>query len=226
MIKVGRLINLMLMALILLGCEKQYLADDGYVPEITKIDTKETRKVYFFKSSADFDLHHDIIANIEKLLKNIRSKGIENIGFLLVSNKPISMDIQKKVKKQIRQLICKHGFIDSRIMDFGACIYQNARVGIRIDALKYDVKKIDCSIWSEYIGDTDTNKHLPKCGASIAYNLSEMIVNKADFVMPRKYKGPDAKSAIASLNKASSGSSSGSSSSGSSSSGSSSSSGT
>jgi type IV pilus biogenesis protein CpaD/CtpE len=197
MIKVGRLINFTLMASVLLGCEKQYLADDGYVPEVVKIDTKETRKVYFFKSSTDFNLHEDTIANIEKILKDVRSTGISNIGFMLVSNRSIPVNIQKRVKKQVRQLICKNDFMNSRVMDFGACVYQNARVGIRIDALKYDVREIDCSVWSEYIGDTDTNKNMPKYGASIAYDLSEMIANKADFIAPRKYEGSDAKSAIA-----------------------------
>ncbi|MDR1982832.1 MAG: CpaD family pilus assembly lipoprotein [Holosporaceae bacterium] len=214
MIKTRRLANFIVMMLLLPGCEKQYLADDGYIPEVVEINAQENRKVHFFKSSADFDLQHTTIADIEKLLKTVRSEGLDNIGFMLISNGPILMENQKRAKKQIRQLMYKHGFINSRIVDLGICVHKKARVGIRIDVLRYDVQEVDCNPWSEYVGDIDTNKHLPKHGTAIAYNTIEMIANKADFVAPRKYKGSDAKSAIAAIGASSGSGSAGTSSSG------------
>ncbi|MDR0753495.1 MAG: CpaD family pilus assembly lipoprotein, partial [Holosporaceae bacterium] len=83
--------------------------------------------------------------------------------------------------------------------NFGTCIYKDARTGIRIDILKYDVKKPNCNQWVEYIGDTDTNKNLPKYGAAVTCNMIEMIANKADFIAPREYKGSEAKSAVAAI---------------------------
>ncbi|MDR2067706.1 MAG: CpaD family pilus assembly lipoprotein, partial [Holosporaceae bacterium] len=143
---------------------------------------------------------------------------------LPISNKLIPLKLQEKAKKQILFLAGKNGFLDSRVVNSGICVYKDAKVGVRLDVLKYEAKGPDCDTWSEYIGDTDSNKHLPKLGASGSYNLVEMIANKADLVAPRKYKGTDAKSSIDALSASGSGSSSGGSSSGSSGSSSSSSS--
>jgi type IV pilus biogenesis protein CpaD/CtpE len=181
------------------GCEKQYLPDDGYISEDNEIDAKEHKCVHFFRTGRDFNFSAATVAKMNKILRNTRSKGIGNIGFMLVSNQIIPLKLQEKAKKQIYFLTSKNGFMDSRVVDSGICVYKDAKVGVRLDVLKYEAKGPNCDVWSEYIGDADSNKHLPKLGASGAYNLVEMIVNKADLIAPRKYKGADAKSSIDAL---------------------------
>jgi type IV pilus biogenesis protein CpaD/CtpE len=193
------------MSIVFCGCEKQYLADDGYAPETTTIEAKESRKTYFFETGEDFNLSAEILAKIDNLLLKARQIGTDNIGFMLISDKLIPLESQKKAKKQIRLAMNKRGFINSRIVDSGHCIYKGARLGIRIDILKYETKKPDCDIWSEYVGDTDTNKHLPKCGVSDVYNLGEMIANKADLIAPREYAGQDTQASIAAMSGATGG---------------------
>jgi pilus biogenesis lipoprotein CpaD len=220
-------VSLLSIACILIGgCEKQFKAD-GYVPEFATVDATENKDSHFFASSYSFDFSVSQYAEIEALLTNVKATGVDNIGFMIISNKPIPEQTQKRVKDRILALMHKHGFISSRIVDYGTCVYQEAKPGVRINVLKYSVKTPDCSTWSEYVGDTDTNKDLPKYGFSAVYNLEQMIANKADLVAPRKYIGQTTQTAVAAVKDAgsaggggggtSSGSSSGSSSSSSSS---------
>ncbi|MDR0631738.1 MAG: CpaD family pilus assembly lipoprotein [Holosporaceae bacterium] len=197
MAKAERLPNLIIMSLFLLGCEKQYLANEGYTPEIIQVDAKEVKKAHFFGTSYNFNMDSSAIEAMDKILKDARSAGIDNIGFMLISNEVIPIEAQKRAKKQIYKLMYKHGFITSRIVDSGTCVYQEAKTGVRIDILKYEIKEPDCSSWSEYIGDMDTNKNLPKYGATATYNTMEMVANKADFIAPRKYRGQEVRAAIA-----------------------------
>jgi type IV pilus biogenesis protein CpaD/CtpE len=197
MTKTKYLMNFLGASLFLTGCEKQYLPNDGYIPEIIKINAREIKKVYFFGCSSDFNMDPGPLQAVDQLLKDVHDEDASNIGFMLISNQSISAETQEKVRKQLYEVLHKHGFINSRIINGGTCVYEDAKTGVRIDILKYKTEEPDCSKWSEYIGDTDTNKNLPKYGASDTYNIIEMIANKADFVAPRKYKGPEAKSSIA-----------------------------
>jgi type IV pilus biogenesis protein CpaD/CtpE len=200
-----------LIGILLTGCEKQYLANDGYVPDAVVIEAKEVKTVHFFDTSLNSDINPTILVAMDKLLNDVRGEGVDNVGFMLVSDKLIPPETQERVKKQIYKLLYKNGFMSSRIVDSGVSVYKDAKTGVRIDVLRYDIKEPNCDLWSEYIGDMDTNKHLPKYGAADAYNFTEMIANKADLVSPRKYKGQEVKAAIAA--SAGGGSSSGSSSS-------------
>lgn len=213
--------GLTILASITTGCEKQYLADDGYIPGEYIVDVKENKSINFFETSSSFNLPEQTIQQVSNLLKDTRSKGIENISFMLVSDKPVPVKIYQATKDKVMSLMRKHGFLESRIIDSGMCVYSDAKSGIRIDILQYEVNEPDCGKWTEYIGDTDTNKNLPKYGVSEVYNLEQMIANKADLIAPRTYKGQETKAAIAAIGRgsASSGSSSSSSSISSSSSG-------
>jgi type IV pilus biogenesis protein CpaD/CtpE len=182
--------------LLLAGCQKQYLADDGYIPETVAIDATETKNISFFPTSRDFSPDSATLEKMTKLFKDIYAENIENIGFMLISDSAIPYEIQEKAKREISHLMGRIGFLNSRIVDSGTCIYKNAKVGIRIDALKYDTGEINCDVWSEYVGDIDTNKHLPRYGAATAFNFLETIGNKADLVSPRKYSGQDVSAAI------------------------------
>ena len=84
------------------------------------------------------------------------------------------------IKSTILNLMYKEGFIKSRIIDSGVCVYKDANPGIRVDALKYDLKDPNCDEWEDDIGDMDETKPLPKFGYSASYNLNRMIANKAD----------------------------------------------
>ncbi|MDR2724156.1 MAG: CpaD family pilus assembly lipoprotein [Holosporaceae bacterium] len=179
------------------GCEKQYLPNDGYVPEVMQIDAQEVRDSHFLNCLPNFDFDTHNLKAVDKLLSDIRSAGMDNIEFMLVSPQSVPVEKQEKVKKQLYELMHKRGFINSRIIDYGICIYEGAKIGIKIDVLKCDVKEPDCSKWSEYIGDTDTNKNLPKYGAASVHNTITMIADKTDLVSPRKYVGHEARAAMA-----------------------------
>ncbi|MDR0580745.1 MAG: CpaD family pilus assembly lipoprotein [Holosporaceae bacterium] len=208
MTKTKYLLIFFAVSLFLAGCKKQYLPNDGYIPEVIRIDAQEVKKSYFFGCSQRFNVNPNFWEAIDKFLEDVHREE-DNIGFMLLSHQSIPVEIQEKVKNQLYALMYKHGFIGSRIINFGICIYKDAKTGIRIDVLKYDVKKPNCNQWVEYIGDTDTNKNLPKYGAAGTYNMIEMIANKADFAAPRKYKGAEAKTAITAIGSASGGSSGG-----------------
>ncbi len=195
--------GLTVLSLVTTGCEKQYLPDDGYIPESYKIDIEEKKNINFFETSGNFNLTDNVVGQISSLLKETRSKGIENISFMLVSNKTVPVSLYQEVKDKIFSLIRKHGFLESRVIDAGMCVYSDAKCGIRIDVLQYNITEPDCGEWTEYIGDTDTNKNLPKYGVADIYNLKQMIANPADLKRPRTYKGQDAKSAIAAMNSVS-----------------------
>ncbi|MDR2158342.1 MAG: CpaD family pilus assembly lipoprotein [Holosporaceae bacterium] len=197
MLGARRLTNFVVMGLLLSGCEKQYLADDGYIPEVAEIQAKETKNIHFFSCSPNFELDDATIQSISQVLKEAKNNGISNAGYMLISNRPIASKLQKNARKQIHKIMNDQGFLSSRVMDSGVCVYKEAKVGIKINILKYDVQGPDCSQWSEYIGDLDLNKNLPKLGAAAAYNFVQMIDNSADIISPRKYKGQDVKSAIA-----------------------------
>lgn len=188
--------GLAVLTLVTTGCEKQYLADDGYTPEEYTVDITENKKINFFGTSENFGLSESTVQQIENLLKETRSKGIENISFMLVSDKPVPANVYQATREKMLGLMRRHGFLESRIVDSGMCVYSDAKRGVRIDVLQYDVQEPDCSQWSEYIGDTDTNKNLPKYGVSEIYNLEQMIANKADLIAPRTYKGQRTQDAI------------------------------
>ena len=190
----------LLSALILMSaCDKQVKVEDGYIPEFAAIDSQEQCEHHLFLCDSNFNFSDATIAEIEALLKNTRATGIDNIDFMIMANAPVPVETQVRVKEQIRALMYKHGFIRSRVIDKGVCVYKDAKPGIRIGILQYKVKEPNCDLWSEYIGDTDTNKNLPKYGVSHVYNLEEMIANKADFSAPREYQGTRAGDAIGAI---------------------------
>lgn len=196
----------LLSALILISaCDKQVKVDDGYIPEFAEINSEELCEHHLFLCNSNFSFSNTTIAEIEALLKNSRANGIDNIDFMIVSNAPVLIETQTKVKELIKSLMYKHGFIRSRIIDKGVCVYKDAKPGIRIGNLQYKIQSPNCDTWSEYVGDTDTNKNLPKYGVSYVYNLEEMIANKADFSSPREYPGTKANLAIKAVENISSG---------------------
>lgn len=217
------IVNVSICGLILCGCDNLDTSNkfDQSLPENEILQVTETRDVTFFECSKDFSLPSKEIIKLNQLLKTSRAAGKTNIAFRLISGHHIPRTTQMRVKEQIYSIMRKQGFIDSRIRYMAPCIYKGAIPSLRIDILNYDVNDIDCSKWRESIGDIDTKKSLPKYGYAGAYNLNEMIVNKADLMDPKEYKGMPALEAVYLMSKESSsgGDSSGSSSSSSSSSG-------
>ena len=187
------------------GCDKQMKIEDGYVPEVAEMQAEEFCEPHFFPTNDAFDISKDTCARIERLLKDAKVSDVENLEFMIISNHPVPVGYQEKIKKIILYIMYKNGFIPSRITDKGVCVYEGAKTGIRIGILQYNLKEPDCSAWSEYIGDTDTNKNLPKHGVSRVYNLQQMIANKADLVSPRIYKGVIASTAVSGMENSSGG---------------------
>lgn len=204
--KIGHISYLVAFTILLVlgGCDKQMKMDD-YVPDSARVEGEEVGEHHIFESNANFDFSAKSIAEMDHLLKETMAHGVDNIAFIIVSNKPVSVEHQEKVQKMLMPLMHKYGFMNSRIINRGVCIYENAKPSLRISVLRYQVKEPDCSPWSEYVGDTDTNKNLPKYGFCDVYNLEEMIANKADLVAPRNYKGATGSGAVGAIANMSSG---------------------
>lgn len=200
---------------LLIGCEED--PNIGKEIEELKIDISENKQSHFFPINGNFELTSNDIAGIDSLLKDSYGKGHENIGFMIISDKAIKEEQRETLSQTIISRAKKAGFLDSRITDSGICVYKNAKKGVRIDILSYDLKKPDTS-WKNSIGDCNTNKNMPSYGTCSLWNLEEMVANKADLISPRKYKGQNTEGAVTALSEVNSSSSSNSSSSGSSSS--------
>lgn len=200
--------------LALAGCNSpQPTEDDVHILEIVDVTIQEKRDVHFFNTNSNFDISPDVTKKIEDVLTKTRKKNIDNVGIMLISPKPITEQVYNKAKSQLVDLIRKNGFLDSRIKDAGLSIYDGANYGIRVDGLEYEITDPNCDKWDTTIGDVNTDKSLPKYGVAQAYNLAQMIANKADLMSPRTYKGPSTEAAISALSTTSSNNSSSSSSS-------------
>ncbi|MDR3179347.1 MAG: CpaD family pilus assembly lipoprotein [Holosporaceae bacterium] len=181
------------------GCEKQYQPDDGYVHEIAEINVVKFRNSSFFPLNQHKNFSSSVRTTMENFLREAKNNEIENISFSIFSPQDVNNNVLQSIKKQVLAIACKAGFILSRISYDGIIKTESSEIEVYIETLKYKLQEPDCSPWSEYIGDTDTNKDLPRFGAADRYNLKEMIANGADLVTPRKYKGPHTPSAIRAL---------------------------
>ncbi|MDR3155556.1 MAG: CpaD family pilus assembly lipoprotein [Holosporaceae bacterium] len=186
-----------LAGLLMSGCNSDVPKAHGF--ESIKIDVKENRDVHFFECPCDFHFNNEALARIENVLKKARGEGVENIAFTLISNRSIPFAIQEKTRKLMYEMMHKYHFLRTRIKNMGICVYEEAKVGVRIDVLQYEITQPNCSIWSEHIGDIDSDKDLPKYGTTERYNMGEMIANKADIISPREYAGHAVTSAIAAV---------------------------
>lgn len=173
----------------------------------------ENKELHFFATGNDFLLSSDEIAKAEKILKTAISLGETNVSFMFTSNTAVPEEVKDVARRKIRGLMYKAGFLDSRIIDAGSVVYDKARVGVRIDILKYHVNKINLDLWDEKLGEGNIYNHIPRFGSSEAYNLNEMVGNKADLARARRYKGQRVSEAISALDSTSSSGSSSSSSS-------------
>ena len=175
------------------------VASDDFIPEMSNINVSERTDTNFFSSNHDFNFSNEKLAAISDLLKKTRSSGITNIEFLVVSNRALTTQQKNKVRKTILGLMHQHGFINSRIRISGVCVYRDAKPGVRINILRYAVKKPDGNKWSDFIGDVNTNKTIPRMGSSADYNLKSMIANEADLISPRRYRGVRTDIAVSSI---------------------------
>jgi type IV pilus biogenesis protein CpaD/CtpE len=185
--------------LLMQGCEKQYKADDNYISGFKSLNVSENRVSKFFALDNNFELSESTLLGVKKMLNDAKAEGIGNVSFVIISNRPIGIQEQEKIREIIQLCMYQAGFLNSRITDSGLCIYATAKPGVRIDILKYNVEEPDSRIWSEYIGDLDTNKEIPRFGVSEVCNFREMIANDADLLAPRKYKGAKTTDAVAAI---------------------------
>ena len=204
--------SLTAVCLLLAGCSSQKAELSGMSHEEPTIDVTECKFSHFFKVNNDFQMSDSDKAKLEKLLKDSKGEGIGNVGFMIVSNSPVLKAQRTKLTTQVKSQMIRAGFLESRIVDSGICVYKDAEKGVRVDILKYDLHRTKVDPWTESIGDCDSEKNLPNYGKAMNYNMEEMVVNSADFVSPRRYKGQrteDAIKAVSSGSSSSGGSSSG-----------------
>lgn len=194
-------LGLTVCCLILTGCSSESKSGSFGGFEEVKINITENRITHFFGVDNNFQLSVSDQERLEKLLKDSKGEGIENVGFMIVSNSPVLTAQKKAVSDQVKSKMIRAGFLESRIVDSGVCIYKDAKKGIRVDILKYDLQRTDISLWSDYIGDCDTDKSLPHYGRATNYNMEEMVSNSADLISPRKYKGQKTESAISAMSE-------------------------
>lgn len=194
------LISLTACCLILTGCsEIRHTSVSDF--EEAKIDITENKVTHFFGVDNNFEMSADDLAKLEKLLKDSRGEGIENVEFMIISNSPVFVAQKKALSDQVKSKMIGAGFLESRIMDSGVCIYKDAKKGIRVDVLKYSLQSTDTSLWNDFTGDCDIEKSLPRYGRATNYNMEEMIANSADLISPRKYKGQKTEDAISAISE-------------------------
>lgn len=189
------LVGLTAICLMLSGCSSNEFVNDPMLVH-RQIDITENKVPTFFNVGNNFELSSGDKIALEKLLKEAKSKGIENVGFMIISDVPVPEERAVAVSDSIKNTMIRSGFMLSRIVDSGVCVYKDAKKGIRVDILKYDIKGSDASLWDYSIGDSDQDKTLPKLNVANNYNLEEMIANKADLISPRKYRGQKTESAV------------------------------
>ncbi|MBO4405243.1 MAG: hypothetical protein J5821_00760 [Alphaproteobacteria bacterium] len=212
-------LSLTAVCLMLTGCSDREFTSLRDIEEVN-INITENKTSHFFAVNNNFEMSAGDLAKLEKLLKDSKGEGIENVGFMIVSNSPVLTAHKKSLSERVKSKMIRSGFLESRIVDSGVCIYKDAKKGVRVDVLKYDLQRTDTNLWDDFIGDCDADKPLPGYGKAMNYNMEEMIANSADLIAPRKYKGQKIEQAISAMGET--GSSGGGSSSGGSSSSSSS----
>ncbi len=188
------------LCLILSGCEHKKSIDqsNNTLPEVL---VSEERVNHLFPMESNHQISDVIMEKIIGELKEEKSTGVENVSFTLITEKPLLKEEQDLLAKQVISSLRKAGFLESRIINSGSCFYEGAGNNIRIDALKYKSKELDMGYFdSDHdVGDCDVQKDLPKKGFADAWNLQQMIANKADLVAPREYKGQKTEAAIGAL---------------------------
>ncbi len=189
------LLSLTVIGLFLTGCSNE-IEHKGEYSWIDDIDIFEEKVPNFFNVNGDFELSSLDQAALERLLKNAKGKGIENIRFMIVSNTPVPIEKQNAMSEYLKTKMAKAGFLNSRIIDSGVCIYKDAKKGVRVDILKYRIDRTNVDLWNEGVGDCDVEKNMPRYGATNNYNLEEMVANRADLISPRKYPGQRTDAAI------------------------------
>ena len=193
--------------LILSGCSQ---SSNSRVAQLPDELATEVRNHHLFQLSAGNTVTREMINNIISELKTERGKGIENVSFMIVTKNPISSEQQAKMSRQITEALLHAGFMESRIINSGACFYADATDHVRVDALNYESANLGSGEWNTSIGDCDEDKDIPQYGYSEKYNLTQMIANKADLVSPRIYKGQEIEASIKAMGDATGSSSSGS----------------
>jgi len=197
-------LSLTAIGLLLTGCSNEKVESSIKAFEEPEINITEHKFSHFFKVNNDFQMLASDKVKLEKLLRDSKGEGIENIGFMIVSNSPVLKTQRAKLITQVKSQMVKAGFLESRIVDSGICVYKDAEKGVRVDVLKYDLHKTETDLWTESIGDCDSEKNLPDYGKSMNSNLEEMIANSADLISPRKYKGQRTEDAIKAIGNVSS----------------------
>lgn len=194
---------------LLAGCSSKR-TDPPVVGEYdrSEINVTENKVSQFFSVNNDFQMSDEDKEKLKKLLIDSKGEGIENVGFMIVSNSQISTAQKAQLSEQVKSQMIQAGFMESRIVDSGICVYKDAKRGVRVDILKYDLQRTDTSLWKSFIGDSDIQKPLPKYGNAMNYNMEEMMANNADLIVPRKYKGQQTGQAISAMSDLGGGSSS------------------
>ena len=189
-------LSLTAVCLLLTGCSNKNEELSTGDHDHQEINITECKFSHFFEVNSNFQMSSVNKAKLEKLLRDSKGEGIENIGFMIVSDSPILKEQKAKISSQVKSQMIRAGFLESRIVDSGICVYKDAKKGVRVDILKYDLQRTEIDMWTDSVGDCDIEKDLPSYGKAINYNLEEMVANSADLISPRKYKGQRTQDAI------------------------------
>ena len=190
------------LVLLATGCEtpvNNKAKSDIYREDSMRITATENREIRLIQCKDDFEITDEQKMRFREFLKESREAGAENIAFTIISNRQLTLSKQKEIKESICDLMYKEGFIRSRVIDSGICVYKDATPSIRVDVLHYELDEPDIGEWKEDVGDCDLDKDIPKFGVSNSYNFGKMIANKADLTTPREYRGMSATDAVAAI---------------------------
>ena len=103
------LVSLTACYLILTGCSENKFALPNEFEE-AKINITENKVTHFFGVDNNFEMSVDDLAKLEKLLKNSKGKGIENVGFMIISNSPVLTAQRKVLSGQVKSKMIRAGF--------------------------------------------------------------------------------------------------------------------
>ena len=197
-------LSLTAVCLLLTGCSSERAEAPSYIYHREKIDVKENKTSHLFAVDNNFQMSEEDQVKLYQLLRDSKGRGIENVSFMITSDSPVTKFERVALSNQVRSHMEKAGFLGSRIIDSGICVYKDAKKGVRVDILKYDIQKTHIGEWDNPIGDCDLEQSLPNYGKVTNYNLEEMVANSADLISPRKYKGQKATHAIKAVSSLSS----------------------
>lgn len=147
-------------------------------------------------------MDEELISTFNEIVNKIKVSGKKNIKITFINNTSnINLGKQTLLLKQFKRFMLEAGFGVTQIkLNFQSKNDESEMpYGVKMEALGYESKPVEASVWDEAIGDIDTEKDMPSFGATMASNLEQMIANPGHLVNPPECEFSESKSSIAAM---------------------------